>query len=112
MKASTSGYKIQKELKQAYTDAIAVRVTAKRAIMTDWVLDNILNDPKTDPDSMKAQANEITEMIKRTNPSLPKFLTDLVDTMSGTAPPEVGVPAAAAPSKAGAAAISSAGAAA
>ena len=107
-KASTSGFKLQKELKQAYNDAMDVRARAKTAIMTDWILDNILNDKKTTPDEIKKQAGDITEMILRTNPVLPQYLTQLVDAMAGKIQPPAGEP----PAVAAPAASSASGAAA
>ncbi|CAK0845361.1 unnamed protein product, partial [Prorocentrum cordatum] len=85
-KAQAGGYKIGKELKEAFKRANEARADMKVVIMLDWVLDHILHDKKDTAEGLKAQALAMRDMLTRTNVELPKYMTDLLDTMEGKAP--------------------------
>lgn len=81
--ASGDGFPISHEFKQAYKDALEIRAHVKTCIMLDWTLDNILNDKKTTPTELKAQAEEIQKMVAKTNVELPSYMVILLEKMAG-----------------------------
>ncbi|CAK0856517.1 unnamed protein product, partial [Prorocentrum cordatum] len=86
-RAKEKGYAVRKELKEAFKRLTSVRGETKTAIMVDWVLDHILRDKKGTAEALKAQGEQMQQMIVRTNAEMPKYMTDLLKTMTGTNSP-------------------------
>eukprot|EP00959_Pyramimonas_sp_CCMP1952_P296830 6209896-Pyramimonas_sp.AAC.1 len=86
-RAKEKGYAVCKELKEAFKRLTSVRGETKTVIMVDWVLDHILHDKKDTAEALKAQGEQMQQMIVRTNAEMPKYMTDLLKTMTGTNSP-------------------------
>lgn len=79
--AQSEGFPVVKEFKDAYRAANAARTLAKLAIMLDWALDNIVNDPKTKPKDIRDQSQAITDMSKTVGVQLPEYFQALLRKM-------------------------------
>ena len=80
--AQSEGFPVVKELKDAYRAAVAARSLAKLAIVTDWTLDNIVNDPKDKPKDIRDQGQSIIDMSKQVGVQLPEYFQALLKKMT------------------------------